>query len=146
MSERVLVRGKLHECEKLCMTKIRLEQEQMKNFFLAKNLEKFKQDASSLLRQLSLVFAISLYLDRIRDFPSVNSVYVIEREDIIDIWTFIEEGDLDLEEKIAEAQCELMRIHRELDFDFMVVPRFGRETSQLLPPNSKQIYPENELR
>lgn len=145
MSELVLPTRK-PECERICMVKFELEKEKIKNYFLMQDLEKYKQDTSALLKQLSLVFAINLYVDRIRDLPSVESVYLIEKEDVIDIWTVIQEGNLDLEEDIAEAQCELMRIHRELDFDFMVIPRFGRQIEKLLPSDSKQIFPENELR
>ena len=145
MSE-LISRLRLPECERTCMVKFELKKEKIKNYFLIQDLEKYKQDMSSLFKQLSLVFAINLYVDRICDLPSVESVYVVEKEDVVDIWTVIDEGDLDLEEKIAEAQCELMRIRRELDFDFMVIPRFGREIEELLPSDSRQVYPENELR
>jgi hypothetical protein len=146
MSELEFPKVNLSECDRVCMTKFKLEEEKIKNYSLKQNLEKYKQDMRFLLKRLSFIFAINLYIDRIRDLPLVESVYVIEKEEMIDIWTFIEEGNLNVEEKIAEAQCELMRVHRELDFDFMVIPRSGREQERLLPSESKQIYPEDELR
>lgn len=124
------------------MKRFRLEKEREKNLRLEKNLEKFKQDMNSLLKNLSLVFALALYVDRIRDLPIIESVHIIEKEDLVDVWTIIQESNLDLEEKIAEAQCELMRIHKELDFDFMVFPRFGQEIENILPQNSRKIYPK----
>lgn len=145
MSELALPRPTGRECERVCMIKFELEKEKAKNYFLMNNLEKYKQDMNSLLKQLSFLFAIKLYVDRIHELPIVESVHVVEKEDITDIWTVIREGNLDLEERIAEAQCELMRIHRELDFDFMVIPRFDREVEELLPSDSKQVYPENKL-
>jgi len=122
-----------------------LEKERKITYTLKKDLEKYKQDTSSLFKQISLIFATNLYVDRIKVFPVVNSVYLVQNDDIMDIWTFIEETDLNIEEKIAEAQCELMRIHRELDFDFMVIPRFGKNVNEYLPTDRTQIYPENKL-
>jgi hypothetical protein len=80
-----------------------------------------------------------------KDVPLVESVYIIKKEDLSDIWTIIRESNLKEEEKIANAQCELMRIHQELDFDFMVMPKNDRETADLLPDGRIQIYPINEF-
>ena len=132
-------------CERLCRIRFELEEERRKNYSLTKDVEKYKQDAFSLFKQLSVVFALNLYVDRMREFPLVESVYIVKKEDIIDIWTVIQENNLKLEEKIADAQCELMRIHQELDLDFMVIPRFEKETKKLLPSGSIQVYPKNEL-
>ncbi len=132
-------------CERLCRAKFELYEEKAKNYLLMKDVEKYKQDTLSLFKQLSLVFALNLYIDRMKDLPLVESIYIVKKEDISDIWTIIRESNLKEEEKIADAQCELMRIHQELDFDFMVIPRFERETKDLLPDGSKQVYPTNEL-
>ena len=98
-----------------------------------------------LIKKLSLVFALNLYIDRIREIELVEAVYIVEKEELFDIWTLITENNLDIEEKIAEAQCELMRIHRELDFDFMVFPRYEKDFQNFLPDNSIQRYPTNQL-
>jgi hypothetical protein len=132
-------------CERLCRTKFELYEEKAKNYLLMKDVEKYKQDTLSLFKQLSLVFALNLYIDRMKDLPLVESIYIVKKENISDIWTIIRENNLKEEKKIADAQCELMRIHQELDFDFMVIPRFERETKDLLPAGSKQVYPTNEL-
>lgn len=134
------------ECERICMTRFRLEEVKKKNFRLQKNLEIFKQDMNFLLKKLSLVFALNLYIDRIGEFELVEGVYFVEKEELIDVWTLIKENNLDVEEKIAEAQCELMRIHKELDFDFMVFPLFGEDVKNILPVHSIQVYPKKELR
>jgi hypothetical protein len=132
-------------CERLCRTRFELYEQKAKNCLLMKDVEKYKQDTLSLFKQLSVVFALNLYIDRTRDIPLVESIYIVKKEDILDIWTLIRESNLKEEEKIADAQCELMRIHQELDFDFMVIPRSERETKDLLPDGSIQIYPMNEL-
>jgi hypothetical protein len=132
-------------CEKLCRTKFELFEEKAKNYQLMKDVEKYKQDTASLFRQLSLVFALNLYIDRMKDIPLVEAIFLVKRESLSDIWTIIRESNLEQEEKIADAQCELMRIHQELDFDFMVIPKNGKKMDDLLPDDRVQIYPTNEF-
>ena len=136
----------LQSCERVCLTRFRLESEIQKNYVLQKNLDAFKQDMKSVIKNLSLVFAMSLYADRMNEIDLVEAVYLIEKEDLFDIWTFTKEFDLIAEERIAEAQCELMRIHKDIDFDFMVYPLYEKNICDVLPPNSTQIYPQNGLR
>jgi len=60
-------------------------------------------------------------------------------KDEFDIWTVITDFDEETEEKLAQAEVELVRDNPDLRFDFMVIPRRGRDLSQLLP-HGKVLY------
>ncbi|MGD9130087.1 MAG: hypothetical protein PVH73_00755 [Candidatus Bathyarchaeota archaeon] len=138
--------GDYQGCDRVCLTHLKLQEEKKKNYILKKNLEVYQQDMKNLIKKMGLVFALNLYIDRINELDLVEAVYYIEKEELVDIWTFIRENDLNVEERIAEAQCELMRIHNELDLDFMVYPLYEQNLQNVLPNNSIKVFPENELR
>lgn len=88
--------------------------------------------------------AFNLFIERISQILDVEEVYVFMAEDAIDIWTITKKRNFDAEEKIIEAECEIMRIFRDIDFDFMILPREGRNLKEILPSNGKRIYPSSE--
>ena len=65
---------------------------------------------------------------------TVERVLSIEKDkDEFDVWTVISDFDEETEEKVAEAEVELVKNNPDLRFDFMVIPKRGRNLDQLLP-------------
>lgn len=124
-----------------CDLRCQLEDERGKRVILESRVEEYKNDFANVLRQVVESFALRHYVDRLEEIPEVESIYLIRKEDILDIWTIITESNLEVEEKIANVQCEILRIYENLDFDFMIFPRFGSNIDEFLPNNAKKIFP-----
>ncbi len=64
----------------------------------------------------------------------VERILVLQTDkDEFDIWTVITDFDEETEERLAQAEVELVRNNPDLKFDFMVIPRRGRDLAHLLP-------------
>lgn len=124
-----------------CDVRFQLEDERGKRVILESRVEEYKNDFAKVLRQVVESFALKHYVDRLEEIPELEAVYLIKKEDILDIWTIITESNLEVEEKIANVQCELLRIYENLDFDFMIFPRFGANIVELLPNDAIKIFP-----
>lgn len=124
-----------------CDLRFELEKEKGKRIVLASRIEEYKNDFAQVLRRIAETLALKHYVDRLLDFSGLEAVFFIKREEILDIWTIISESNLNIEERIAKVQCELMRIYENLDFDFMVLPRGEIDIEKLLPKDATRIFP-----
>lgn len=124
-----------------CDLRCRLEDERGKRIVLETRVEQYKNDFALVLQQIVESFALKHYVERLAGIPELEFIYLIRKEDILDVWTIISESNLEVEEKIANVQCELLRIYENLDFDFMIFPRFESNIDEFLPNDAEKIFP-----
>jgi hypothetical protein len=84
--------------------------------------------------------ALQDFADRVSIHEGIEGVYVLSSEDRYDVWTIIEEFDEDTEDRLAEAELDLMTRFPDFRFDFMLIPRRGRELSDLIPNGGRALY------
>ena len=85
--------------------------------------------------------ALRDFAERISTYGGIDGVYVRSSGDEYDVWTVIEEFDDQTEDKIAEAELQLTARYPNMKFDFMLLRRHGRPVSELVPDDSKLLYP-----
>lgn len=124
-----------------CGLRLELEEERGRRVELEKNIEQYRNDFYKILHNVTETLALRHYADRLSSICEVEAIYWVRKEEALDIWTILSEGNLQIEEKIAGVQCELMRIYGDLEFDFMVVPRFETEVDEILPRNAIKVFP-----
>ncbi len=84
--------------------------------------------------------ALQDFADRVSMHEGIEGVYVLSSEDRYDVWTIIDEFNEDTEDGLAEAELDLVTRFPDFRFDFMLIPRLGRELSDLIPNGGRALY------
>jgi len=70
--------------------------------------------------------------------PQARVYCVIVEEGLYDLWTVLPQRDLQVEQRIAEIECDLVLSHPDLGFDFMLItadsPAFSHLTASRFFP------------
>jgi len=83
---------------------------------------------------------------RVSVHPQVENVVSTETDtNEFDIWTIIRDFDEETEQKIAEAEVELVKNNPDLRFDFMIIPRRGRDLAKVIPKGSNVLYSKKQV-
>jgi hypothetical protein len=76
--------------------------------------------------------AEQVFIEAVEKTPEVLGVWKFYRDHSIDLWAVVE-GDLyQAERAIAKAAANVLRSFPGINFDFMVVPRAGRQLSEII--------------
>jgi hypothetical protein len=71
----------------------------------------------------------------------IERVFWAFENEVLRIWTVIDNPDFEFETKIYDAQLSFMDLIPELGCDFSVIYRFGKPVSSLKPTTAVQAYP-----
>ena len=84
--------------------------------------------------------AINFFREKLANIPQVTQAHCFVTDQVINLWTIIEEEDFEAEMQIADSLVELMRIFKNLRFDFMIIPKYDMAIEQIVPEDSRIIY------
>lgn len=84
--------------------------------------------------------AINFFKEKLMNISQVTQANYFVTDQGINLWVITEEEDFDAEMQIADSLVELMRIFRNLKFDFMIIPRYDIPIEQIVPKNSQIMY------
>jgi len=84
--------------------------------------------------------AINFFREKLANIPQVTQSHYFVTGQVINLWTIIEEEDFEAEMQIADSLVELMRVFRNLRFDFMIIPKYDMTIEQIVPEDSQIIY------
>ncbi len=79
--------------------------------------------------------------ERISPIVGVEKVFVRRDKDFYRVWTVIADMDLDLEDRICDAQLSIIDLFPETRFDFSVVFRGQKDSGWFTPYGAAQIFP-----
>lgn len=74
----------------------------------------------------------------------IERVYWAFEKSILRIWTVIDRPDFDFEKKIYSAQLKFMEYfsdYTDMEFDFSVIYRYGKNVEDIRPVNATQVLP-----
>jgi hypothetical protein len=71
--------------------------------------------------------------------PRILGVYWLFEGETVRIWTAIEDADFNLERPIYDAQIRFIEKMSDLECDFSVIYRQGRDLAQLLPTDARPV-------
>ncbi len=81
------------------------------------------------------------------DVCEVESVYVLRRENVIEVITVVIDDTAEVSDRIAEVELALGRMFRSVRFDFNTIARRGRPTQEFLglcaPTWSRERCPQS---
>jgi hypothetical protein len=81
-----------------------------------------------------------LFVDKIRHLPDVEAIYWRESGSRVRVWTIMDEPDLDVENSIYKAELEVMDLLGDLQFDFSVIFRRGKDRKHMSPERATRIF------
>ena len=84
--------------------------------------------------------ALNFFREKLMNTSQVTQAYYFVTDQVINLWIITEEEDFDAEMQIADSLVELMRIFRNLKFDFMIIPKYDIPIEQIVPENSQIMY------
>lgn len=84
--------------------------------------------------------AINFFRERLANIPQVTQAHCFVTDQVINLWTIIEKEDFEAEMQIADSLVELMRIFKNLRFDFMIIPKYDMAIEQIVPEDSQIVY------
>jgi hypothetical protein len=71
----------------------------------------------------------------------IERVYWTFEGPVLRIWSVIQSPDSQLEHPIYDAQLSFMDKFPELEFDFSVIYRFGKNLKDIRPEGSAELFP-----
>ena len=85
--------------------------------------------------------AINFFREKLANIPQVTQAHYFVTDQVINLWIITGEEDFEAELQIADSLVELMRIFKNLRFDFMIIPNYDMAIEQIVPEDSQIIYP-----
>ena len=84
--------------------------------------------------------ACELFVKKVRNIPEVSHVYAISEQQLVHLWTVVDEFDPEICYPIYDIELEVADAFLDLEFDFNVLSQLEEEANTLLPAKAELLY------